>query len=211
MQANPFATRFFQPGALEYEYFGRTNSRELIERFWKLQNGKGSILGPHGSGKSTLIATLMREIESLKPTVPIHHVRFSSGTASFSALEKSRRHWKTDSVAILDGYEQLSWLSKVLVRMTAAKRSIRLLITTHKPVQGFETLWTTFVDEDSSRWVIRELLQKNNKAPIAPSLLESPEWHASRAQHGQNLRESLFDMYDWWHKNHSNRTETTSQ
>ena len=31
-----------------------------------------------------------------------------------------------------------------------------------------------------------------------PLLLSSKEWSDSRARHGQNIRETLFDMYDWW-------------
>jgi len=114
-------------------------------------------------------------------------------------------------VAILDGFEQLSWLSRVIISMTARRRSLRLLITAHKPVQGFETLWNTFVDEESSRWVIRELLREKSDDPTATTLLDSSAWNASRAKHGQNLRETLFDMYDWWHQTHSSRPESKSR
>ena len=29
-------------------------------------------------------------------------------------------------------------------------------------------------------------------------LVQSEEWKMSRAKHRENLRESLFEMYDWW-------------
>jgi hypothetical protein len=29
-------------------------------------------------------------------------------------------------------------------------------------------------------------------------VIQSEAWSESRARHGQNLRESLFDMYDWY-------------
>ncbi len=33
---------------------------------------------------------------------------------------------------------------------------------------------------------------------ILEEMMQSPEWIRSRNKHGENLRESLFDMYDWW-------------
>jgi hypothetical protein len=41
------------------------------------------------------------------------------------------------------------------------------------------------------------LLQAENTAKFN-ELLQSDAWKTSRDRHGSNLRESLFDMYDWW-------------
>lgn len=56
--SNPFATRWVRPGAIPFR-FARSESMETIVA--RLQNNRwrGAIIGPHGTGKSTLVQSLL--------------------------------------------------------------------------------------------------------------------------------------------------------
>ena len=196
MPPNPFSTRFIQPGAISYECFDGTVT-ELAERFLKLQSKRGSIIGPHGSGKSTLVASLESRFEAYLPDSKIHPLRFSTDSSASQSLNSSV-DWAPFSIAILDGYEQLKFWSRLRIHWIARARSISILATAHRPIRGFETIWETSVNESTSKWVVEQLLQQAGVPDCANQLLQSDAWSRSRAKHGQNLRESLFDMYDWW-------------
>ncbi len=200
MQPNPFSTRYIQPGAISYECFDGGSVPRLADRIVNLPSKRGGIIGPHGSGKSTLVASLVSEIRSIRPESQIHQLRFSTDQSASRSLCKSVRGWTPGSIAILDGYEQLKFWSRVLVERTARSRSICILATAHQPIRGFETIWETSVNESSSQWVVEKLLQQFGSPDAIRELLQSEDWARSREKHGQNLRESLFDMYDWWHQ-----------
>jgi hypothetical protein len=67
----------------------------------------------------------------------------------------------------------------------------------------FQTLWETRVDPHVESHVIECLLanvaaKDGGPSSVISDLLQSPHWAVSRQKHQENLRESLFDMYDWW-------------
>lgn len=199
MHANPFSTRFIQPGAIEYQRFDGGSVSELAQRLLTITSKRVAIVGPHGSGKSTLVANLVAEFRSMLPETELHALRFSSEQSPRAALTASMAEWTSDSLVILDGYEQLSFWSRLLVGRSASKRGITLVATAHNHLRDFETLWETSVTETSSHWVVQQLLQQAARPEMASTLLASEDWARSREKHRQNLRESLFDMYDWYH------------
>ena len=58
---NPFSTRHVRPGAIGYRFPAGKSAAVLIARLEK-NDWQGQIVGPHGSGKSALVATLIAEI-----------------------------------------------------------------------------------------------------------------------------------------------------
>ncbi len=198
MHANPFSTRFIQPGAIDYQRFDGGTVSELAQQFLELPSKRASIIGPHGSGKSTLLANLVSEFQSLRPNTQIHALRFSTERSPRVALYESMSAWTADSIVILDGYEQLGFWSRLQINRKATTQAIALLATAHQDIRGFQTVWETSVTETSSRWVVQRLLQQTARPEMATDLLASEAWALSRDRHQQNLRESLFDMYDWY-------------
>jgi hypothetical protein len=87
-------------------------------------------------------------------------------------------------------------MQRTLTRFASAQ-TCRLLITTHQKHASFNTLWETSIDTQIEQHVLSMLLQAENTAKFN-ELLQSDAWKTSRDRHGSNLRESLFDMYDWW-------------
>ena len=205
IRSNPFSTRFIQPGALPYEFFGQTNANALAQRLLSLRSKRGMIVGPHGSGKSTLVQSLFEPISLLAPAARLHPLRFSSDKVTNRIALRERKNWANGSIVILDGYEQLPFWTRMFVEWMVRGKAATLLVTMHKPRLGFELLWQTTTDNRTAEWVIGQLLPENEREETIVRLMRSPDWTASRMRNGENLRESLFDMYDWWQKD-SNRT-----
>lgn len=204
MRSNPFSTRFIQPGAIEYQRFDGGTVMELARQFLERPSIRLSIIGPHGSGKSTLVASLVSEFQHLRPETRIHALRFSTDQNPRTPLLASMAKWSSASIVILDGFEQLGFWSRMRTCRHAARSAIKLLVTAHQRLRGFDTLWETTVTETSSSWVVQQLLQQSEHPNVAQDLLISDAWSSSRTKHRQNLRESLFDMYDWY----QNRNKT---
>ncbi len=212
---NPFSTRFLRPGANQYLFEEFSNSGEQIVelshvRCQELVNTilcanepqfsskavtRWSIIGPHGTGKSTLICCLIELVR--ERGIPIECVRLST----------SQRHikngWKFQALArhgvyAIDGYEQLSPVSKSLVCVYARLLRQKLLITAHTSMLCFKPLYETKRTDLTEELVVRSLLKGSSVR--ADDLLRSTFWENSKSKHGQNLRESLFDAYDWYEK-----------
>ena len=56
--SNPFSTRFIRPGAATYRFPDGTSAESLAHQFVHQFNGQASIIGPHGSGKTSLLYAL---------------------------------------------------------------------------------------------------------------------------------------------------------
>lgn len=201
MSSNPFSSRFIQPGAIEYDFFGRDSIQSLSDRFLALRSRRGMIVGPHGTGKSTLLDALQKDFSTRCPDIPLVHERFSRAPNSARSHRVSASDWPRDSIVVLDGYEQVSLWSRWWIQRASRQKRIRLLVTAHQPLRSFELLWRTSVDKQSAEWIVKHMLRLANQEDSDPNLqllLSSKEWSDSRARHGQNIRETLFDMYDWW-------------
>jgi hypothetical protein len=59
---NPFSTRHVRPGAIAYQFPPGKSADRLVQRLGE-NNWQGQIVGPHGSGKSALMAALKAAIE----------------------------------------------------------------------------------------------------------------------------------------------------
>ena len=69
--SNPFATRFTRPGAIGY-LFPLGNSAVGTVDLLRNNNWWGEIVGPHGSGKSSLLAELLPLLEATGRRVNVY-------------------------------------------------------------------------------------------------------------------------------------------
>lgn len=200
---NPFSTRYHAPGALAYcfedDEGGETSTAEaLYEKF--LASGRcGEIVGPHGTGKTTLLCALEAEarwrghaprrvtLREEERRLPVDWWRFEGEDATKTPAER---------VVFLDGAEQLSRLGFWRVQRRCRREGFGLLVTAHRSL-GLPALYRTLVSETMARRLAERILAS---CPQAPRLVAPDEAAAAlQAAHG-DLRAALFALYDLYEK-----------
>ncbi len=214
---NPFATRYVQPGGLPWWSDEPQTPATLADRFRGELRGRAAIVGPHGTGKSTLLEHLVPHLGTVvfrrrvasaaaEPTVDVSaNVPGSAGGVVWLALRRGAspwRHvvasqscWGPGRLLIIDGFEQLSAGGRWWCRWATRNRRTGLLVTSHQDV-GLPRLITTASSPAIARRVVQAAYAKHGGRP--PEIL-SDERHltALLTQQGGNLREVLMSLYDW--------------
>ncbi|MEN6405550.1 MAG: hypothetical protein ABFC77_03670 [Thermoguttaceae bacterium] len=183
---NPFSTRHLRPGAIPFVFPPDQTPESMVDRL--RQNGwRGEIIGHHGSGKSSLLASLLPAIESAGRSAVL--VELHDGQRRLPLDLQNDARLQPPAVLIVDGYEQLSRWQRWTLRRVCRRRSLGLLITSHESV-GLPRLHQTQVDRPLAEQVVAVLLGDR-------------PWPISREQlgrlldrHGGDLRETLFALYD---------------
>jgi len=148
---------------------------------------RGAIVGPKGTGKSTLLEDLTprlkdRGLDTQSLRLDAEHRRFSPGflRTFFAKL-------KANDVILLDGAEQMNWFDWRRFRQRS-QRAAGLVITVHAPGR-----LPTWIQCRTSPQLLTE---------IAVEMLQTtPEQVSPRAntlfqKHHGNLREALLEWYD---------------
>lgn len=184
--ANPFATCWTRPGALEFQFAGDDSRERFVARL-ATANWRGAIVGPHGSGKSTLVETLKPHLAARGFSVAATALRDGERRLPAGFLRKSLTAVRP--LVIIDGYEQLSWLSRQLLHWRIRRAAAGLLVTSHAP-PALPVLYRTQPSLALAEQLVFTLTEQN-PSPISPA-----DVAASHASHGSNLRELLFALYD---------------
>jgi ATPase subunit of ABC transporter with duplicated ATPase domains len=178
---NPFKT----DSVLGVRYRLRDRTwEELFERLKKL-NYRAAIIGPHGTGKTTLL-------EEMEPRLAargfrVIHLRLDRETRSFEQgfLRRLFTILGERDVILFDGAEQMSRLGWQLFKIRS-KRAAGLVITSHR--RGMlPTLMECATSSELLREIIRELLGGEARCEMTDKL---------HTKHGGNLRDALREMYD---------------
>ncbi len=207
-QPNPFCTRFVRPGAIEYRFQrpregsaqGKGSSQRFVEAL--LAARFGLIVGPHGTGKSTLLQTLMPALRAQfnrVEAITLHAPGAVGPMASWRhqlaiANGALKSCWRVapGGLLVVDGVEQLGIVGSRLLRI-AAGRSRYLLGTSHQPVAGWRELWRTELTADMVQSLTEELLVAAD--PRVVSAVRDTLWR-QRHRRVENLRDLWFDLYD---------------
>ena len=191
-ERNPFATCFTRPGVIGYRFTSERSAAGVVEQFAAF-GWQGEIVGPHGTGKSTLVCTLEPELARRGRTVT--KLRLSTGERRLPDLDQSALG--PSSVVIIDGYEQLSWWSRVRLARLCRSYGCGLLVTSHEST-GLPTLIHTAGDLMTVRLIVRDLMVSH------PPLITADDVERSFAMHAGNVRETLFDLYDLYDRRSHN-------
>ena len=215
--SNPFATRYVRPGALPYLFPAGVSAEALVGRLAQL-GWRAQISGPHGSGKSTLLQTLVPHLEAAgrrvvqlapQPAAPApggHGVasaaarpepgrpprEFIPRTFLSTMARRLDRAWDDHTQVVVDGFEQLGWLTRRWFRRATVARGAGLLVTAHRPL-GLPELWQTSTSAELARQVVACLLAARPGPGLSPEAVAD-----ALAAHQGNLREALFALYDVW-------------
>lgn len=185
-EENPFCTRRIRPGAMPYLFEPGQSAESLVDALRAAQ-WRGEIIGPHGSGKSSLLASLIPAIEQSGMATRL--VELHDGQRRLPADLMRDLKSCSDTLVIVDGYEQLSGWSRSRLSRLCRVRGLGLLVTAHVSV-GLPFLAQTVPTVDLARRIVDQLLGSR------ASSLDSPVIARFFARHEGNLREMLFDLYD---------------
>ena len=190
---NPFCTKCVRPGALSFIFPSGQSAEAVVERL-RQANWWGEIVGPHGSGKSTLLATLALTIERAGHRTVL--VELHDGQRWLPRGLKSDPRLHAPAVLIVDGYEQLSRWSRLLLKRLCHRRKVGLLVTAHESV-GLVELHRTMATPEVANQIVAELTAGREFRIPAEEIAKC----LSRC-HG-DLRETLFDLYDLYEQRRS--------
>ena len=196
--SNPFATRFTRPGAIGYLF---PPGKSAVGTLDLLRNNEwwGEIVGPHGSGKSSLLAELLPLLEATGRHVNVYSLHQGDRTLPISKSDVAA--WNADTQVAIDGYEQLSWWSKRRLQSWVKARHAGLLITAHQPM-GLPPLFATEPTLTLAREIVAQLLKSDQVQSLT-----GDDVAAAFAAHGANLREMLFSLYDVYQRRHADAPE----
>lgn len=157
----------------------------LLRRFREL-NQRGAIVGPHGAGKTTLVAELARELRAAGGEVLELRLNEANRPEHRQLVADVSREMTTERILILDGAEQLGSL-----RWRSFLRESRhfggLLITAHAAGR-LPTLYECRPGLELLRSLTAELAGE-----AAPGKLDLRQLYQ---RHGGNLRDCLRELYD---------------
>jgi len=195
--SNPFATRFIRPGAIDYLFPAGQSIDSLLAQL-ESNHWWGEIVGPHGSGKSTLVAALVPALDAVGRQV-VRYVLTPDGGDRPECLAPAgayaflaERPLGPSSQLILDGYERVSWWWRRRIQVLCRKRGAGLLVTAHQSL-GLPPLIAIEPTEQLAQQIVQSLL------PNGDSIITPADVSTAFAQTDGNLRETLFALFDVHH------------
>jgi len=186
---NPFATRWVRPGALPYIFAEGSSAMRVIE---KLQQNcwRGSIVGPHGTGKSTLLVELARQLARAHRDVEM--ITLHNGQRRLPAEFWYAIVAKPQCVIVVDGFEQLGWWPRRRLIWSCRREGRGLLISVHheNATAGLPVIHRTCGDLA----IVQHLVDL--ELPSHQGVIGADDVSRSFRSRDGNVREVMFDLYD---------------
>jgi energy-coupling factor transporter ATP-binding protein EcfA2 len=183
---NPFCTRWVRPGAIPFLFPPGENAEKLVDRL-RQAGWWGEITGPHGSGKSALLAALTAAIERAGRRTVL--VVLHDAERRLPVDLRNDPRLRPPVLLMVDGYEQLSRWQRLVLKRFCRRQGTGLVVTAHDSV-GLPPLYRTVATLDVAAQIVARLMG-DRKPPFTPE-----EVSERLSRRGGNLREMLFDLYD---------------
>lgn len=182
--SNPFATKYIKPGAIPF-LFDQDELLDSVLSKFEQHKCVGQIVGPHGSGKSTLVCT-MEDYGWMFDNVRRVTIRGPKDVKAIGELEGEL----SQTLMVVDGLERLSWLHRWLLVRFLKLKAAGLLVTTHKIIRGLPVIFQTTPSYESFRRLVAQLQPED--------LLDEAIISACYQHHAPDVREALMELYDCW-------------
>lgn len=183
------------------------------------QNRRSLIVGPHGTGKSTLLHTFLPKLQQTFPKVAFHQLARDRSLGFVGRLryrvDASKRvrrdlyELPSNGLLIIDGWEQLGRIARWRIAQSAFGQKLTLLVTTHQRISGWSVLYETKASAEMVRSLAGDLLQDS---PHKVKKLVDEKLRTTRMLPNTNIRELWFSLYDAVQDHHdqarSSRSET---
>lgn len=187
--ANPFATRFTRPGRLPpLDSAARPIDVEHVLAGLP-RCGTTAIIGPHGSGKSTVLTHLVTALEHRGEPVAWHRLRSWRDVPRLLLIVATAAPAAT---LCIDSWECAGAVAGGLARLLARVRGCRLVVTSHRAA-GLAVL----VDCRPTPAVLEALVAHlpDHEAWYGQTI-RAADIRDAFARHRGDIREALFDLYD---------------
>ena len=183
---NPFASQYVRPGAMVYVWPEGISAALIVERL-KKHDWYGQILGPHGSGKTSLLLALITLLQDNGRQIAGYTLHADEVVCPRPSAEVP---WRAGALVVVDGFEQLTRWQKMRLKGHCRRARCGLLVTAHEDV-GLPPL-IELKPSEALAWRLAEQLQK----PAGPPDISQLEVAAAFQRHDGDLRETLFGLYD---------------
>ncbi|MGV3483756.1 MAG: hypothetical protein ACO1RT_05005 [Planctomycetaceae bacterium] len=204
---NPFASRSIRPDHNLFRFacdaeLDRELRRQASERLLAmLRNGRhAAIIGPHGTGKSTMLCSLepvLRKEFQHVAKARLTSERRHAASELWSLVDSSEASPHRSVCLIIDGFEQLRrWDRWWLLLWLRRRKHVALLVTSHRVMWRMKPFWRTAWDTDLARSLTEEKLGDLSAANRRELLSVFESRVRQRAGCTQNLRDLWFELYD---------------
>ena len=203
IEPNPFRTAVVRPGSIPFH--DETAVESLAQKF--CQHRVGQIVGQHGSGKSTLVASLEHRVRDrfenvqriclVQPEInsrlsALRHGFHVAKTVHSVASERTPQECK-HFLIIVDGAEQMLTWTRWRFLSRIRRSGVACLLTSHRPLVQVPVLFKTQVTAELVTQLSMNQVRKSS--PLVRELVRQ-DLSLRDLETVNNLRDYWFELYD---------------
>lgn len=209
--SNPFSTQSTSPGNVVYRFTTgvsgtskHTVNSGLEVLLGKLQSARRCVIvGPHGTGKSTLLHTFLPKLQKAFPKVVFQQLsndpsvglvkRIRTRIQASKRIRKQLYALPKGGLLVIDGWEQLSWLARRRIASSSLTQGVTLLVTSHRRLPSWTSIHETRISPEMVRSLAKDLLRES---PHKIQKLVDHQLKTRAVDARTNVRDLWFEMYD---------------